>query len=95
MKMSQFREGIFGRLESHDWGMPVYFRAAFMPDSWDLGAVGPTPLEDIGSATSRSRGHLQLSSVTEGGPGGIFNHVTSGSGEVPPAEERASLNLDP
>lgn len=54
MKMSQFREGSFGRLESHDWGMPVYFRAAFMPDSWAWWAVRPAPLEDIGSATSRT-----------------------------------------
>ena len=54
MKMSQFREGIFGRLESQDWGMPVYLRAAFMPDSWAWGAVGPAALADIGSATSRT-----------------------------------------
>ena len=54
IKMSQFREGNFGRLESHDWGMPVYFRAAFMPDSWAWGAVGVGPLEDIGWAASRS-----------------------------------------
>lgn len=54
MNMSQFLEGSFGRLESHDWGMPVYFRAAFMPDSWTFGAVGPAPFEDIGLATSRT-----------------------------------------
>ena len=51
--MSQFREGSLGRLESHDWGIPVYFKAALMPDSWAWGAGGPGPLEDIDSATSR------------------------------------------
>ena len=31
-KMSQFREGSFGRLLNHDGGMPVYSRADLIPD---------------------------------------------------------------
>lgn len=31
-KMSQFREGSFGRFESHEEGIPVYWRTVRMPD---------------------------------------------------------------
>ena len=80
MKMSQFREGSLGRLESHDWGIPVYLRAAFMPDSWTWGAVGVAPLEDIGLDTSRTP--VELNSVTEAASETICNHVMSESGKV-------------
>ena len=74
MKMSQFREGSLGRLESHDWGIPVYLRAAFMPDSWTWGAVGVAPLEDIGLDTSRTP--VDLNSVTEAASEAIYDHVS-------------------
>jgi hypothetical protein len=80
MKMSQFREGSFGRLESHDWGMPVYLRAAFIPDSWTWGAAEVAPLEDIDLDTSPTSLRLGLSSVTEAASEGIFDHVRSGLG---------------
>ena len=84
MKMSQFREGTLGRLESHDWGIPVYLRAAFMPDSWTWGAVG-VPLEDIGWTR---RGRLEFNPVTEAASEENVKHVTSGSGEVLRAPRR-------
>ncbi len=31
-KMSQLRDGSLGRLESHDFGIPVYSRAERIPD---------------------------------------------------------------
>ena len=82
MKMSQFREGTLGRLESHDWGIPVYLRAAFMPDSWARGGAGVAPLEDIGLDTSRTSLRLEFSSVAEAASEDIFDHVPSGSGKV-------------
>lgn len=37
-KISQFRDGSFGRLSSHEGGMPVYCSTVFMPD---CGGCGP------------------------------------------------------
>ena len=53
--MSQFREGSLGRLSSHEVGIPVYWRAALIPD------FGLTELE---FGTSRA-----LNSLIPGGVG--------------------------
>ena len=37
IKISQFREGSLGRLSSHEGGIPVYWRAALIPDMGLLG----------------------------------------------------------
>lgn len=54
MKMSQFRDGNFGRFDNQEAGIPVYLRAAFKPDSGGGGGGKPGPLEVIEKLKSLS-----------------------------------------